>query len=211
MAAPRALVGDVVLALGDEQHEHLAPAPAPAPERAVRAVREHALELGRGLLALCLGCLLLDVPVDDEASHVHLLFDAEVQSELGLHVVSSRLVRRGNPLRSPWGRAMQLGATRVGWAVAPTPPGAGCGRVPRRCARLARRETEGDLKDKSPSGGAHKHEGRARAEGDSGINRVVSKRPPRRVSQRGGRSDRLAVCHVCEPTPACSSILAKRS
>lgn len=144
VAAPRALVGHVVLPLRDEQHEHLGAVAAPAPERAVRAVREHALELGRRLLPLGLGCLALDVPVDYEAPHVHPLLDAEVERHLGMHVVSSRLVRRGNPLRSPWGRAMQVGATRVGWAVAPTSPGAGCGRGPRRCARLARRGTEGD-------------------------------------------------------------------
>jgi hypothetical protein len=55
----------------------------------------------------------------------------------------SRLVRRGNPLRSPWGRAMQCGGTRVGWAVPPPSPGAGCGRGPRRCVRLARRGPRG--------------------------------------------------------------------
>ena len=101
VAAPCALVGDVVLHLRHEQHEHLAPAPAPAPERPVRAVHEHALELGCGLLALGLGRLALYVPVDDEAAHVHLLVDAEVERQLGLHVMSSRLVRRGIPFGPP--------------------------------------------------------------------------------------------------------------
>lgn len=95
MVAPRALVGDVVLSLRHKQHEHLRAVAAPAPERAVRAVHKNALELGRGLLSPCLGRVALDAPVDDEAVHVHLLFDAEVQAELGLHVMSSRLVRRG--------------------------------------------------------------------------------------------------------------------
>ena len=145
VAAPRVLVGHVVLPLSHEQHEHLAPVPAPAPERAVRAVHQDSLELGRGLLVLGLGRLALDVPVDYEAAHVHLLVDAEVERHLGLHVMSSRLVRRGNPLRSPCGRAMQGGGTRVGRAVPPPSPGAGCGRGPRRCARLARWGSEGDL------------------------------------------------------------------
>ena len=144
MAAPRALVGDVVLALGDQKHEQLGAAPAPAPESAVGSVHEHALELGRGLLALGLGRVALDVPVDYEAPHVHLLFDAEVQSELGLHVVSPVWSGGGIPFGPPWGRAMQGGGTRVGWAVPPPSPGAGCGRGPRRCARLARRGSEGD-------------------------------------------------------------------
>ena len=103
MAAPRALVGDVVLPLRHEQHEHLAFVPAPAAERAFGAVHEDALELGRGLLALGLGRLALDVPVDYEAAHVHLLFDAEVQAELGLHVVSPVWSGGGIPFGPPAG------------------------------------------------------------------------------------------------------------
>lgn len=103
MAAPRALVGHVVLPLRYEQHENLSPAPAPAPERAVRAVPQNSLDLWCELLPLGLGRLALDVPVDDEAGHVHLLVDAEAVRQLGLHSMSSRLVRWGNPLRSPLG------------------------------------------------------------------------------------------------------------
>ena len=50
---------------------------------------------------------------DDEAAHVHLLVDAEVERQLGLHVMSSRLVRRGVPLRSPGGPCKAEGH---GWA-----------------------------------------------------------------------------------------------
>lgn len=103
VAASRALVGDVVLALGDQKHEQLGAAPAPAPESAVGSVHQDALELGRGLLALGLGRLALDVPVDYEAPHVHLLFDAEVQSELGLHVVSPVWSGGGIPFGPPGG------------------------------------------------------------------------------------------------------------
>ena len=63
----------------------------------------HALELGRGLLALGLGRVALDVPVDYEAPHVHLLFDAEVQAELGLHVVSPVWSGGGIPFGPPAG------------------------------------------------------------------------------------------------------------
>lgn len=114
VAASRALVGDVVLALGDQKHEHLGAAPTPAAERAVGAVHQDALVLGRGLLALGLGSLALNFPVDYQAAHVHPLFDAEVQAELGLHVMSSRLVRWGDRRGFESGVALERSARAQG-------------------------------------------------------------------------------------------------
>ena len=79
---------------------------------------------------------------DDEAAHAHLLVDAEVERQLGLHVIVLPSGQAGGPSTVPRG-AVQGGGTRVGWAVPPPSPGAGCGRGPRRCARLACRRPKG--------------------------------------------------------------------
>ena len=109
-----ALVQHVALPLRGEHDHELGAVAEPAAERAVRAVREHALPLWGGLLPPRLGGVALDVAPHYQVAHVHLLVDSESERQLRVHVLASRLSGGGIPFGPPAGTPCKAG--EHGWA-----------------------------------------------------------------------------------------------